>query len=55
MVLNMENTQTEEQCRHPECHCPKPPSSDYCSEYCESKPTGGLDMVCKCGHPECVS
>lgn len=49
----MEKFQTEDQCQHPGCECKRPSTGDYCGEYCRTAQKGGMDEVCRCGHPEC--
>jgi hypothetical protein len=49
----MERAQSDDQCQHPGCKCPRPATGDYCSDYCANAQAGGMDNECRCGHPEC--
>lgn len=50
----MEQVQTEDQCQHPGCKCPRPSTGDHCSDDCASAGDGGMVDDCGCGHPECA-
>jgi len=51
----MLNIQTDDQCQHPGCKCPRPAADDYCGEYCRDAQQGGMDNDCKCAHQECAA
>lgn len=51
-------------CANPECSCPAPNGSDYCSDYCQDPtmdPQTDFDLpldtgrgtTCQCGHDPC--
>ena len=42
-----------ETCAHPSCQCFAKPGSKYCSTYCEGE-AHTADIICNCGHPNCV-
>jgi hypothetical protein len=42
-----------EKCAHAPCNCAAAEDSEFCSAYCAGH-EDSTDILCDCGHPECV-